>query len=451
MKRKHLVSLLSIAVAAAMALSACAGSSNVAGENTDSETGSEQGTDNGNDGSESSSSSERAEFDALSEGVSWDMSNIYTMMETDEVIDGNTYIKFSDANKNRFAAVKVGNPDTLRMVVELQEEKLPVLWIAGFEDSVDTFTVPDYVMHCSFMESQNFKHVTLNENATSIQDEAFKFCPWITSVGPVGSGASVEIPDTVEVIGNCAFYGCENLEDVRIPDNVKSIKGSAFDFCNIKTIEIPDTVLEIGECAIPASEDRESFTLPSSIRYFGCLHDFEMKNSKIEFKWNIPDCYTEITWYSMGWIGNTYSSSGSFTEVTVPDSVVKIDERLFSDVVDYDHGTVIYGGQSFGYKEFMEYFASLEGHEVIDDTEADNHMYDFCELYKYLYDVMELDRDEANRSGEVFVFSEGSYTANISYTDGRWNIELYYDYKPDEIILSGYFDENYYCYPDFRW
>ncbi len=87
MKNKHLVSLLSIAVAAAMALSACAGSSNVAGngsvnassadtnegqagENTDSETGSEQGTDNGNDGSESSSSSERAEFDALSEGVS---------------------------------------------------------------------------------------------------------------------------------------------------------------------------------------------------------------------------------------------------------------------------------------------------------------------------------------------------------------------------------------------
>ena len=51
---------------------------------------------------------------------------------------------------------------------------------------------------------------------------------------------SVTIPSSVTSIGECAFFGCENLVEITIPDNVTYLGESAFASCsNLSNITIP--------------------------------------------------------------------------------------------------------------------------------------------------------------------------------------------------------------------
>ena len=69
---------------------------------------------------------------------------------------------------------------------------------------------------------------TIPNSVTRIAKGAFHAHPGITSVGSVGSGANVEISDSVTVIGDRAFCDCENLTNVTIPKNVTRIESYAF-------------------------------------------------------------------------------------------------------------------------------------------------------------------------------------------------------------------------------
>ena len=75
----------------------------------------------------------------------------------------------------------------------------------------------------------------------SIGNDAFYKCE---------SLASVQIPDSVESIGDGAFYNCKSLSRIQIPDSVKRIGNGAFDCCiSLARIQIPDSVKSIGDYA----------------------------------------------------------------------------------------------------------------------------------------------------------------------------------------------------------
>ena len=50
----------------------------------------------------------------------------------------------------------------------------------------------------------------------------------ITSIGPVGSGCDVEIPNNETKIRTLNFSDCPNLESVELPDSIKIIDSKAF-------------------------------------------------------------------------------------------------------------------------------------------------------------------------------------------------------------------------------
>ena len=58
----------------------------------------------------------------------------------------------------------------------------------------------------------------------------------------------VILPDSVEVIGEWAFYTCANLEQVRMSRNLRRIGKDAFKGCHrLKSVEVPaDTYIEYG-------------------------------------------------------------------------------------------------------------------------------------------------------------------------------------------------------------
>ncbi len=76
---------------------------------------------------------------------------------------------------------------------------------------------------------------------TKIGYNAFYNCDKLTSV---------TIPNSVIEIGESAFESCESLKSITIPNSVTSIGEEAFEFCyRLKSITIPNSVTSIGKSA----------------------------------------------------------------------------------------------------------------------------------------------------------------------------------------------------------
>ena len=112
-----------------------------------------------------------------------------------------------------------------------------------------------------------------------------------------GNEISLEIPSTlggypVTSIGNCAFYGCESLTSITIPDGVTSIEESAFFGCSrLTSITIPERVTSIEEFAFYLCERLTSITIPRSVISIG--DDAFSDNTKVILKCDPPGIVTD--------------------------------------------------------------------------------------------------------------------------------------------------------------
>ena len=65
----------------------------------------------------------------------------------------------------------------------------------------------------------------------------------------------------IKSIENNAFWGCDNLKSIAIPDSVESIGNYVFAYCrSLKSIEIPDFVKSIGYWVFWGCENIKSLT-----------------------------------------------------------------------------------------------------------------------------------------------------------------------------------------------
>lgn len=81
---------------------------------------------------------------------------------------------------------------------------------------------------------------------------------------------SVVIPENIVFIGNQAFYNCSNLESFIIPETVTTIKQSAFYGCSkITNVLLPNSVTSIEESAFRDCGELSRLTIPVTINYIG--------------------------------------------------------------------------------------------------------------------------------------------------------------------------------------
>ena len=126
------------------------------------------------------------------------------------------------------------------------------------------------------------------QGTTTIHDSAFSIQEWLDSK----ELESIVIPESVTRIGDCAFFGCENLTSIVLPDSITEIGEYAFYGCKkLTSIIIPNSVVEIGQAAFECCKSLKTITLPASLtkigisQFFYCyaLETIFVPNNSVEF------------------------------------------------------------------------------------------------------------------------------------------------------------------------
>ena len=163
----------------------------------------------------------------------------------------------------------------------------------------------------AFWLCESLQSITIPNSVTSIGDGAFKMCK---------SLQSVTIPNSVTSIGKEAFSSCDSLQSVTIPNSVTSIGDDAFYLCeSLQSVTIPNSVTSIGDAAFWGCKYLQSITIPNSVTSIG---DGAFKMCKSLQSVTIPNSVTSIG-------KEAFSSCDSLQSVTIPNSVTSIGDDAF--------------------------------------------------------------------------------------------------------------------------
>ena len=132
---------------------------------------------------------------------------------------------------------------------------------------------------------------------------------------------SITIPDSVTSIGAYAFSECSGLTSITIPDSVTKIEGSAFNKCSsLASITIPDSVTSIGAYAFSECSGLTSITIPDSVTK---IEEGAFNKCSSLASMTIPDSVTNIGTYA-------FSECRSLTSITIPENVTYIGGHTFN-------------------------------------------------------------------------------------------------------------------------
>lgn len=86
----------------------------------------------------------------------------------------------------------------------------------------------------------------------------------------------------VESIGHSAFYCCNSLTSITIPDSVISIEDSAFEGCkSLASITIPDSVTSIGAEVFGKCDSLQTIYIPQGMTDAFCQMGLEKYRDKL--------------------------------------------------------------------------------------------------------------------------------------------------------------------------
>lgn len=177
------------------------------------------------------------------------------------------------------------------------------------------------------------RKVLLPQSLVEIADEAFKYCSNLeevvlpNNIRSIGASAflgtkvrEIDIPDTVQTIGEEAFKSCERLSSVRLPIGLKQISKGVFSFCpSLKSIALPNGLMCIGENAFHYS-NIELIDIPSSVQEIKMFAFCETKIRSI----TIPEGITIIP-------ARMCNLCRELEEITLPSTVEYIDYMAFAE------------------------------------------------------------------------------------------------------------------------
>lgn len=197
-----------------------------------------------------------------------------------------------------------------------------------------------------FNECSALKKLDIPQSVTSIGGNAFNRCGELTTVNFLGQVpqlnsigrhafyecqklADLTLPDRLTSIGESAFYRCNALTSIRIPDNVVTIATKVFQECSgLVTVVLPKNLINIegfafNNCSALANFVYTGSALPaptvSATAYFG--------SDRLKYLF-LPNYTSTITGTSLNWAGKTWKNihynANSGTDMSAIDALTNI-------------------------------------------------------------------------------------------------------------------------------
>ena len=186
------------------------------------------------------------------------------------------------------------------------------------ERTVGRLSIPEYdpkgrqvvmIADAAFAYSHS-THLTIPESVTEIASSAFYWSSKLQTVDILGA----------KTIGDSAFFKCEELTSVNLPECLTAIGNKAFSNCKkLEEITIPESVTTLGENAFAQCQSLAYANIPSGITsiprgLFNCCYAL----TTIE----IPGGVTEIGDFA-------FNHCHELISVRIPDKVTKLGRRAF--------------------------------------------------------------------------------------------------------------------------
>ena len=173
--------------------------------------------------------------------------------------------------------------------------------VANYDNSTPDIDIPDtvisggqpytvtaigYSAFGSLSTPINVSSVFIPATVLSIGDRAFIYCDALTTVTfaensqlkSIGLGAfwgsehayprfkEIKIPDSVETIGNGAFYYCQNLERIALPSALQKLSNATFYGCTaLSEVTFPASLKTIESSAFSGCRNLSEVKLPASL------------------------------------------------------------------------------------------------------------------------------------------------------------------------------------------
>ena len=223
----------------------------------------------------------------------------------------------------------------------------------------------EYIGNGAFYLNQTLTHSNLPANLKRLGDYAYADCHFLW----MGNDGIADIPQGCEYIGNHAFRSCALLLGVKIPGSVKYIGDSAFKWCtSLGYSDLPSDEAEGSTPLIGTVTFAEGITHIGPNAFYGC--------NRIQ-KITLPDSLQELG-------SRAFYKCSTLEEVHFGNGLVRIEPYTFYDCTTLTRVTIPGNVQSVGKYAFRGCTAleSVTMERGVENVEA--YAFYRCEAVRYL-------------------------------------------------------------------
>ena len=204
-------------------------------------------------------------------------------------------------------------------------------YVGNREDNVRIIDGVKEIQERAFYECDNIKSITMPDTVERIGYEAFYGCHRMESVN---------LSKTLKVMESSCFAGCYKLSEIEVPATLKALSKKSFSYCtNLKNVKLHNGLEQIHTCAFESTQINE-LNIPESVNYLSVNSLIPIKDITINSN-KIPE--NLIFAIARGVSANTSLSSICPIQINVqneiyilPAGIKPSDKKYLNDIVSHD-------------------------------------------------------------------------------------------------------------------